>query len=97
MLDLYRWTQATWDSVHSFVIGTALCGEYVWKHYPTVYGRSVNLVRKAKEQYDAALSKYDVLIMPTIGFGARRNPVTDPAPWDATQRTGTSSILLSLE
>ncbi|KAL5513512.1 hypothetical protein ACEPAH_3911 [Sanghuangporus vaninii] len=84
---LLPWTQATWDCVHSFVISTSLCGEYVWEHYPTVYGRSVNLVRKAKEQYDAALAKYDVLIMPTIGFGARRNPSSDPGPWDAAQRT----------
>ena len=83
-----RWTHKTWEDVHSFVISTSLCGEYVWEHYPTVYGRSVNLVRKAKEEYDATLAKYDVLIMPTIGFGARRNPSPDVGPWEASQRTG---------
>lgn len=74
------------------MINTSLCAEYGWEHYPTVYGRSINLVRKAKEAYDVVLAEYDVLIMPTIGFGARRHPETGAGPWEAADRTGRPSF-----
>lgn len=70
----------------------SLAAEYVWEHYPTAYGRSINLARKAKEDYDAALAQYDVLIMPTIAFGARRQPPPNAGPWEAAQRTGMCNI-----
>ncbi|EJD00181.1 amidase signature enzyme [Fomitiporia mediterranea MF3/22] len=85
--ELLPWTQGKWDNVSSFVISSGLNSEYAWENYPTVYGRSVNLLRKAKRQYDTALANFDVLIMPTIAFGARRHPKPNAAPWNCAERT----------
>lgn len=44
-----------------------LIGQYGLSRYQgRYYAKAQNLVRKAKAAYDAALSKYDVIVMPTI-------------------------------
>ncbi|KAK6197286.1 hypothetical protein LQW54_010748 [Pestalotiopsis sp. IQ-011] len=40
-------------------------GELAWSQYPYAHAKAVNLCRKLRDDYDAALQKYDVLIMPT--------------------------------
>jgi amidase len=57
-----------------------LSGEYAWQRYPTVYAKSVNLSRKLKDEYDAVLSKYDLLIMPTTITPSNLLPLVDASP-----------------
>ena len=40
-------------------------GDFCWEKFPTVYAKAINLCRKLTEVYDEALTKYDILIMPT--------------------------------
>ena len=51
-----------------------ISAEYAWTHAPTVYPRAVNLMRRARDDYDAALAAVDVLVMPTTLTPANRLP-----------------------
>ncbi|KAK8049856.1 hypothetical protein PG994_011586 [Apiospora phragmitis] len=42
-----------------------LAGELGWSDYPLVYGKAVNLARRLRDDYDAALRRYDLLVLPT--------------------------------
>jgi amidase len=43
-----------------------LVGEFVSRQYGTrFYGKSQNLIRKMRQEYDRALERYDLLLMPT--------------------------------
>ncbi|KAK0498835.1 amidase signature enzyme [Armillaria luteobubalina] len=77
---LLPWEQSKWDEVHSFVQGTSVSGEYAFQHYPTVYGRAMNIMRRVKADYDKALSEVDVLAMPTVPFTARRHVESGAGP-----------------
>jgi amidase len=57
-----------------------LSGEYAWQRYPTVYAKAVNLSRKLKDEYDAVLSKFDLLIMPTTITPSSPLPLVDAPP-----------------
>ena len=57
-----------------------LSGEYGWSHYPYVHAKSVNLARKLKDAYDTALSKIDLLIMPTTVTPADPLPDVHSSP-----------------
>ncbi|KAF2101551.1 putative amidase [Rhizodiscina lignyota] len=71
------YTQAVFDKMSVMTKEGLLSGEYAWQRYPTVYAKSVNLCRKLKEEYDAALAKYDLLVMPTtITASSPLPPVT---------------------
>ncbi|KAF8916577.1 amidase signature enzyme [Mucidula mucida] len=84
---LMPWDQHKWDTVHSFVQGTSVSGEYAFTNYPTVYGRAVNIVRKVKHDYDAALSDVDVLVMPTVPITARRHAAPDAGLLECVKKT----------
>jgi len=48
---------------------TLINGMWGWEHMPpTLFGKATNLVRKLRDAYNAALEKYDLLVMPTIPF-----------------------------
>ena len=57
-------------------------GEYFIKHYRGhYYAKAQNLARKLKAAYDAALSNYDLLLMPTLPIKATPIPPPDaPLP-----------------
>jgi amidase len=57
-----------------------ISGEYAWQRYPTVYAKAVNLSRRLKDEYDAVLSKFDLLIMPTTITPSRPLPPVDAPP-----------------
>lgn len=76
-------------------------GEYMQKHYRGhFYAKAQNLSRRLRASYDDALSKYDLLLMPTLPMKATPLPpadaslaltvqrafemVTNTAPFDAT-------------
>lgn len=54
---------------------TMLMGQYMLnKHRGQHYARAQNLVRRLVAAYDAALAKYDVLLMPTLPLKATKLP-----------------------
>jgi amidase len=53
-------------------------GVHMKKHYgPRFYGKAVNLSRKITAAFDAALGKYDLLMMPTMALKATPLPPPD--------------------
>jgi amidase len=61
---------------------TMLLGQYFTKHYRGhFYAKAQNLNRKLRAAYDAALSNYDLLLMPTLPMKATPIPPPD-APRD---------------
>jgi amidase len=55
-----------------------LFGTYIRKHYGSrYYGKAMNITRRLTAAYDAALAKYDVLLMPTMPMKATKLPPAD--------------------
>ena len=53
-------------------------GTYINKHYGNkFYGKCQNLNMVLTRAYDEALSKYDVIVMPTLPFKAPKIPNKD--------------------
>ncbi|KAJ6491564.1 amidase signature domain-containing protein [Mycena vulgaris] len=77
---LLPWKQETYEKAKYYVTGTAMCAEYGWSRYPTVYGRAMNLSRRLRDEYDAIFSAYDVVMMPTVPQAARRHVAYDAGP-----------------
>ncbi|KAF5311550.1 hypothetical protein D9758_017935 [Tetrapyrgos nigripes] len=72
-------TAEGWEKVPCSAKDMILNGVYMQLYYPELYGKATNLIRMLTEQYDEALNKYDVLVMPTIPY----LPVSHSPP-DAT-------------
>ncbi|ORY88409.1 amidase signature domain-containing protein [Leucosporidium creatinivorum] len=77
---LLPWDEEKYARARYFVSGTAMSGEYGWSKYPTLYGRAMNISRRLRDDYDAALAEFDVLVMPTVTQPARRHVVPDAGP-----------------
>ncbi|KAK7028305.1 amidase signature domain-containing protein [Favolaschia claudopus] len=77
---LLPWTQEKYEKAKYFVTGTSMCAEYGWSRYPTAYGRAMNLSRRLKDEYNEILSKYDVLLMPTVLQPPRRHAAYNAGP-----------------
>ena len=70
----------------------ALAGRYAFEEgHGSYYGMARNLVFELRKAYDAALSAYDVLVMPTLPFTAQEIPPPD-APLDVYLATALSMI-----
>ena len=50
------------------------------KEFPGLLAKSSNLARKLKDDYDAALAKYDLLITPTLPLLAASHAAPDATP-----------------
>lgn len=57
-----------------------ISGEYAWTHYPLAYSKAVNLNRKLKDEYNAALEVVDLLVMPTTVAPSNPHPGADATP-----------------
>lgn len=82
MLELKNlpYTQGAIDKMSTFSKEALFAGEYGWKHYPHAYPKAVNLARKLKDQYDAALADVDFLVMPCTLCVAKKLPERNPMP-----------------
>jgi amidase len=85
MTDLYEkknlpYTQESLSKMSSMSLAELLISEYGWQNYTTVYPKAMNLVRKIKDAYDAALEKVDILVMPTCVTPAVPLPPVDVLP-----------------
>ncbi|KAF2768097.1 putative amidase [Teratosphaeria nubilosa] len=74
------YTPAALDQMSVMSKEGLLAGEYAWRHYASAYPKSINLGRKLKAAYDAALQAYDVLVMPTCATPADPLPGVHASP-----------------
>ncbi|OAP54857.1 hypothetical protein AYL99_11305 [Fonsecaea erecta] len=68
-----HWDQAKFDKSFATTQNILLNGLYLLEHSPDLYCKALNLIRKLREDYEAALQSYDVLILPTTSFVARKH------------------------
>ncbi|OAA57386.1 Amidase [Niveomyces insectorum RCEF 264] len=73
------YTQSVIEKMNMVSKEGLMTAEYGWTHFPLAYPKAVNLTRKLKDEYDAALDTVDFLVMPTTVTPS--NPVPGP---DAT-------------
>lgn len=57
-----------------------LSGEVLSRHGGRIYAKAQNLKRRLRAEYDAALEKYDVLVMPTTPMTATKIVTQDATP-----------------
>ncbi|KAJ9144266.1 Amidase [Pleurostoma richardsiae] len=59
------YTQDAFEKMNTVSKEGLISAEYGWTHYPLAYSKAVNLTRKLKDEYNAALEQVDLLVMPT--------------------------------
>lgn len=59
-----------------------LNGAYAAEVFPNLLAKATNLSRQLRSAYDDALSKYDVLITPTLPYIATSHAALDATPLD---------------
>ncbi|KAK8082374.1 hypothetical protein PG996_001155 [Apiospora saccharicola] len=74
------YTPAALGKMSAFSHEGLLAGELGWSKYPLVYGKAVNLFRRLRDEYDATLKRYDVLILPTTLRASFPFPPVDAGP-----------------
>ncbi|KAK8027460.1 hypothetical protein PG991_004516 [Apiospora marii] len=74
------YTQAALGKMSAFSHEGLLAGELGWSQYPLAYGKAVNLTRRLRDDYDAALERYDVLLLPTTLRASFPLPPADAGP-----------------
>ncbi|EMD33904.1 hypothetical protein CERSUDRAFT_125669 [Gelatoporia subvermispora B] len=65
------WTQEKFDKLFCNSANILISGLYADEHYPQLYGKTQNLFRKLRQEYDAVLADVDVLVMPTTPWVAK--------------------------
>ncbi|OCF39739.1 hypothetical protein I317_06463 [Kwoniella heveanensis CBS 569] len=76
-------TQEKLDKMWPSAIVTLTNGAYAWDNLdPTLMGKTMNLSRKVRDEIDAVLSRYDILVTPTmVKLPSRIDSVPDsPTP-----------------
>jgi amidase len=73
-------TQDKFDKMFSTSKFSLIAGLHVWNRHPTLYGKAINLYRRLKDEYDAALEQVDVLITPTTPYVANRHAAPNAGP-----------------
>ena len=88
------------DQLDSSVVISMLLGQYFQKHYNGIYyARAQNLSRKLCNEFDAVLSEFDLLLMPTVPMKATPIPPDDAPLSLYIQRTfemGTNTCAANL-
>ena len=78
LLDAHSGWRHRADELSDSLKITMLLGQYFTKHYRGhFYAKAQNLNRKLRAAYDAALGKYDLLLMPTLPMKATPLPPPD--------------------
>jgi amidase len=82
LLDAHSNWRSRADELSESLKNTMLLGHYMVTHHRGhYYAKAQNLVRRLRAAYDAALSSYDLLLMPTLPITA--SPLPPPnAPTD---------------
>lgn len=58
-------------------------GLYLVERFPGLYGKTVNLGRKVRDDYEKAFQDFDVLVMPTTPFVAPSTAIQKEHPESA--------------
>ncbi|KAK7752011.1 hypothetical protein SLS62_005973 [Diatrype stigma] len=74
------YTQDALEKMNTVSKEGLIAGEYGWTHYPLAYSKAVNLNRKLKDEYNAALEVVDLLVMPTTVAPSNPHPGDDATP-----------------
>ena len=75
------------DELSDSLKNTMLLGQYMTQqHRGRYYAKAQNLVRKLQRAYDEALSRYDLLLMPTLPMTATPLPAEDAPVSEIIQR-----------
>ncbi|KAF4340513.1 amidase [Fusarium beomiforme] len=72
-------TQDQWNNGYVSSRNIYLNGLYAQKSLPGLLGKATNLSRQLRDEYDAALAKYDVLVAPNLPYVANSH-----TPYEAT-------------
>lgn len=72
--------QAKFDKMFSTSKFTMISGLYLWEYHPLIYGKAMNLYRRLRDEYNAALEQVDVLITPTNPYVANKHASPDAGP-----------------
>ncbi|KAK5025401.1 hypothetical protein LTS07_008252 [Exophiala sideris] len=80
-------SQDKFDKMFSTSKFSLLSGLHVWSKHPTLYGKAMNLYRRLRDEYDAALRQVDVLITPTTPYVADRHATQDAGPAEQMARS----------
>ncbi|KAK9781933.1 putative Amidase signature domain-containing protein [Seiridium cardinale] len=85
MTDLFEkknfpYTQDALSKMSVFSKEGLFSGELGWTSFPYAYSKAVNLSRKLKDDYDAALKDFDILVMPTTLRPSFPIPAVDASP-----------------
>ena len=101
LLDAHSAWRSNANSLSEILKLGIMLGQYMHRYYHGhYYAKAQNLSRQLRAQYDAALSQYDLLLMPTCpikppplppenatrleGMSPGFDPITNTAPFDAT-------------
>ncbi|KAI1341689.1 amidase signature domain-containing protein [Xylariaceae sp. FL0016] len=73
------WNAQSFSKLFPSTKNTVINGLYLSERFPGLYGKSVNISRQIRDDYEAALRKFDVLVMPTTPYvapkhGSRESP-----------------------
>ncbi|KAL4930363.1 putative amidase [Aspergillus undulatus] len=69
-------TQEKWDKAYVSTKNIYLNGAYAETTFPGILSKATNLSRRLRDEYDAALNEYDVLVLPNLPYLA--NSHVDP-------------------
>ncbi|HQT76666.1 MAG TPA: amidase, partial [Rhodopila sp.] len=87
MMDAHSAWRDRADELSDTLKNTMLLGHYMTTHHRgRYYAKAQNLVRTLRRAYDAALSKYDLLLMPTLPMTATPLPKADAPIGEIIQR-----------
>ncbi|KAL4919037.1 amidase signature domain-containing protein [Aspergillus aurantiobrunneus] len=73
-------TQEKWDAAYVSTKNIYLNGAYAETAFPGVLSKATNLSRRLRDEYDAALSECDVLVLPNLPYLANENVSADATP-----------------
>ncbi|KAF4459823.1 amidase [Fusarium albosuccineum] len=59
------WTTENFAKLFPSTKNTVINGLYLMDHFPGLYGKTMNLSRKIRDDYEKAFQEFDVLVMPT--------------------------------
>lgn len=67
------WTAENFDRLFPSTKNTVINGLYLAKRFPGLYGKSVNVGRRMRDDYERAFEEFDVIVMPTTPYAAPRH------------------------
>lgn len=70
-------SQDNWEGAYAATKNIILNGKYGLENFSELLGKATNLSRKLRDDYDNALEKFDLLVLPNIPKVASSNPNLD--------------------